>query len=173
MNLQDEILSVKHEVWNIDKLIPYDRNPRKNDHVVDEMMGKIKEFGLPIPLCIRPDGLIVDGHLRYKALKKLGIEQIPVAVNDTWTPAKVKAFRLSANKMSEKAEWDVGFLALEFQELQEFNYDLMHTGFEDKEINSICGQMDFAPASEDEQGKLDEKKPVICPNCEYAFHTKA
>src|SRR5271157_338101 len=115
-SLQAEILSIKYEVWHIDKLIPYARNPRKNDHVVDEMADKIKEFGMPVPICIKPDGLIVDGHLRYKALKKLGIEQIPVAVNDSWTPAKVKAFRLSVNKMAEKADWDIGYLALELED---------------------------------------------------------
>ena len=59
------------ESWPIDKLIPYARNPRKNDAVVDRMCGSIREFGFKIPCLVRSDGEIVDGHLRWKAAKKL------------------------------------------------------------------------------------------------------
>lgn len=163
------VSSVKLEVWNIDKLIPYFRNPRKNDHVVDRMVSQIKEFGLPIPLFVRPDGLIIDGHLRYKALKKLGVTDVPVLIDDNWTEAKVKAFRIAVNKSAEWADWDIGYLALEMQELEAFDYDLSLTGFNEKEINEICGKFNFEAASESEQGKLDEKKPIICPNCDHAF----
>ncbi len=65
------------EHWPIDRLIPYGRNPRKNDDAVDKMAGAIQEFGFRIPVLAKSDGTVVDGHLRLKAAKKLGIESIP------------------------------------------------------------------------------------------------
>lgn len=144
---------IKVEKWDIDKLIPYARNPRKNDHVVDKMVSQIKEFGLPIPLLIRPDGLIIDGHLRYKALKKLDYKYIPVVVDHEWTDIKVKAFRISINKSAEWAEWDTGYLALELEELENFDYDLTLTGFDTKELNDIMGDVTFT-ADSIEDGKV-------------------
>jgi ParB-like chromosome segregation protein Spo0J len=75
-------------------LIPYVRNPRKNDAVVDQMAVSIREFGFKVPILALLDGTIVDGHLRLKAAQKLKIEKVPVILCDERTPAQVKAFRL-------------------------------------------------------------------------------
>jgi hypothetical protein len=147
-----EIESIKYEIWNVEKLIPYARNPRKNNHVVDKMASQIKEFGMPIPICIMPDGSIVDGHLRYKACKKLNLTKIPVAINETWSEQKIKAFRLSVNKSASWAEWDMEFLKLEISELENIDYDLLKTGFDYKEINEILENLSFSSDS-DEGGK--------------------
>ena len=80
--------------WPIERLVEYVRNPRKNDVAVDRMCGSIREFGFKIPCLVRSDGEVVDGHLRLKAARKLGISEIPVILCDEWTPAQVKAFRL-------------------------------------------------------------------------------
>jgi ParB-like chromosome segregation protein Spo0J len=90
------------EYWDIDKLIPYARNPRKNDDAVPKMAGLIKEFGFKVPVVIRSDGEVIDGHLRLKAARQLGMEKVPVVLADEWTPAQVKAFRLAVNR---SAEW--------------------------------------------------------------------
>src|ERR1700738_1843069 len=82
------------EMWPIERLVEYPRNPRKNDAVVDRMCSSIREFGFKIPCLARSDGEVVDGHLRLKAAKKLGIADVPVILCDEWTPAQVKAFRL-------------------------------------------------------------------------------
>ena len=82
------------QIWPMDRLNFYVRNPRKNDHVVDRMCSSIREFGFKIPVLARSDGEVVDGHLRLKAARKLGITEIPVILCDEWTPAQVKAFRL-------------------------------------------------------------------------------
>ena len=66
------------QIWSIDKLIFYARNPRKNDVAVDRMCASIREFGFKIPCLVRSDGEVVDGHLRLKAARKLGITDIPV-----------------------------------------------------------------------------------------------
>ncbi len=87
-------LSTEIQMWPIDKLVFYARNPRKNDAAVDRMCGSIREFGFKIPCLVRSDGEVIDGHLRLKAARKLGITDIPVILCDEWTPAQVKAFRL-------------------------------------------------------------------------------
>jgi hypothetical protein len=112
------------ELWAIDQLRPYPRNPRKNDAAVDRMVESIREFGFKIPCLVRSDGEIVDGHLRLKAARQLDMTEIPVILCDEWTPAQVKAFRLMVNRSVERAQWDEEALALELQEIQDMDFDL-------------------------------------------------
>ena len=86
------------EYWEIARLVEYPRNPRKNDAAVDRMCASIREFGFKIPCLVQGDGEVVDGHLRLKAARKLGITEIPVIFCDEWTPAQVRAFRLMVNR---------------------------------------------------------------------------
>jgi ParB-like chromosome segregation protein Spo0J len=104
-------------IWPIDKLVFYARNPRKNDAVVDFMCGSIREYGFKIPCLVRSDGEVIDGHLRLKAARKLGITDIPVILCDEWTPAQVKAFRLMVNRSATWADWDQELLAIELLDL--------------------------------------------------------
>ena len=123
------------EIWPIDRLRPYPRNPGKNDAAVDRMCDSIREFGFKIPCLVRSDGEIVDGNLRLKAALKLGITEIPVILCDEWTPAQVEAFRLMVNRSVEWASWDEEALALELQEIQDMDFDLSLTGFDTHEID--------------------------------------
>jgi hypothetical protein len=127
---------MKIQTWSIDKLVFYARNPRKNDAAVDRMCGSILEFGLKIPCLVRSDGEVIDGHLRLKAARKLGITDIPVILCDEWTPAQVKAFRLMVNRSATWAEWDEEPLAIELTDLRMADYDLALTGFDAKEIDA-------------------------------------
>src|SRR5262249_19821756 len=133
--------------WPIDRLVEYPRNPRKNDAAVDRMCGSIAEFGFKIPCLVRGDGEIVDGHLRLKAARKLGITEIPVILCDEWTPAQVKAFRLLVNRSVEWASWDEELLALELQEIQEADFDLNLTGFDPHEIDDLLALDDEEKAN--------------------------
>src|SRR5450432_3087154 len=117
------------ETWPIERLVDYARNPRKNNGAVDRMCGSIREFGFKIPCLVRSDGEVIDGHLRLKAARKLGITEIPVILCDEWTPAQVKAFRLLVNRSAMWADWDPELLALELQELNAAGVDLSLTGF--------------------------------------------
>ena len=94
------------QIWPIDRLVFYARNPRKNDAAVDRMCSSIREFGFKIPVLARSDGEVVDGHLRLKAARKLGITEVPVILCDEWTAAQVKAFRLMVNRSVTWAQWD-------------------------------------------------------------------
>ena len=76
---------LQHETWPIDKLIEYARNPRKNDHAVDRVAAAIREFGFRVPVVAKSDGTVVDGHLRLKAAKKLGLTEVPVVLADDMT----------------------------------------------------------------------------------------
>jgi ParB-like chromosome segregation protein Spo0J len=118
------------QVWPIDRLVLYARNPRKNDAAVDRMCPSIREFGFKIPCLVRSDGEVVDGHLRLKAARKLGISEIPVMLCDEWSLAQVKAFRLMVNRSVAWADWDEELPALELQEIQEADFDLSLTGFD-------------------------------------------
>src|SRR5260370_4093239 len=115
--------------WKIERLVFYVRNPRKNDAAVDRMVASMREFGFKIPVLARSDGEVVDGHLRLKAAKKLGIKEVPVILCDEWTQAQVKAFRLMVNRSVNWAEWDEEMLALELLDLKGLDFDLSLTGF--------------------------------------------
>src|SRR5258705_10688080 len=130
------------QTWNIDRLVPYARNPRKNDAAVDRMCSSIREFGFKIPVLARSDGEVVDGHLRLKAGRKLGINEVPVILCDEWTAAQVKAFRLMVNRSVTWAGWDEELLALELSDLKECDFDLSLTGFDTKELDDLLAVPD-------------------------------
>ena len=133
-------MNLQFETWPIERCIDYARNPRKNDHAVDKVAAAIKEFGFRVPIVAKSDGLVVDGHLRLKAAKKLGLAEVPVILADDMTEAQIKAFRLSVNKVAELADWDIDLLKLEFQDLQADGFDLALTGFEIGEIEGFLAE---------------------------------
>ena len=71
-------------MWPVDRFHPYERNPRKNDQAVGQMVASVHEFGFKIPMLARSDGEIVDGHLRHKAALKLRLTELPVILCDEW-----------------------------------------------------------------------------------------
>jgi len=139
---------------NVDKLIPYINNPRKNDDAVDQVASSIKNFGFKVPIVIDSENEIVTGHTRIKAAKKLGIEEVPCIIADDLTPAQIKAFRIADNKVGEFAEWDMDLLGLELSELEELEFDISDMGFEDEELDDILGR--DAEVVEDD---FDEEPP--------------
>jgi ParB-like chromosome segregation protein Spo0J len=128
---------MKIQIWAIDRLVPYARNPRKNDKAVNRMCASIQEFGFKIPCLVRSDGEVVDGHLRLKAARKLGLSEIPVILCDEWTPAQVKAFRLMVNRSVNWADWDEELLAVELKEVQALGLSVDLTGFDVPEIDRL------------------------------------
>ena len=111
-------ISPEIQTWPIDKLVHYARNPRKNDGAVDRMCSPFENSDSRFRAW-RSDGEVIDGHLRLKAARKLGIEQMPVILCDEWTPAQVKAFRLMVNRSVTWADWDEELLAAELLESEE------------------------------------------------------
>ena len=109
------IMDVKN--FPLSELRPYERNPRRNDRAVDAVAKSIEQFGFKIPIVIDADKVIIAGHTRYKAAKKLRLESIPCVVAEDLTPEQVKAFRLVDNKTAELATWDFEKLGEELNSL--------------------------------------------------------
>src|SRR6185436_17034174 len=125
------------EVWSLARLVPYIRNPRKNDHAVDRMVSSIHEIGFRVPVLARSNGDVIDGHLRLKAAEQLGIAEVPVILCDDWTDGQVKAFRLLVNRSVNWADWDTELLSLELLDLKGLDFDLSLTGFDVREIDEL------------------------------------
>ena len=138
------------EQWPLSRLIAYARNPRKNDHAVEQMVGVIREFGFRIPIIAMSTGDVVDGHLRLKAAQQLGLETVPVLLADDLKPSQIKAFRLLANRSATWADWDDELLGLELAELQDAGFDLALTGFTEEEWDALIA------GDESQDGLTDE-----------------
>lgn len=108
--------SIEIVMRKIGELKPYENNPRHNDMAVDAVAASIQQFGFKNPVIIDKDGVIVAGHTRYKAAKKLGITDIPCISADDLSEEQIKAFRLADNKTAELAEWDEDLLGKEMQD---------------------------------------------------------
>lgn len=134
----------------IEKVKPYDKNPRKNKAAVDYVANSIKEFGFQQPIVVDKDMVVIAGHTRLKAAKKLKLKEVPVVIADNLTEEQVKAYRLADNKTAEKAEWDFDLLTDELLSLQELDFDMEQFGFD----------FDF---SEDEEAVEDDNWEADVP----------
>lgn len=108
-------------------ITPYENNPRNNEEAVEPVMNSIKEFGFKVPIVIDKNNIIVAGHTRYKAAKKLKLETVPCIVADDLNEEQIRAFRLADNKVSEVATWDVDLLDIELSNI--FNIDMASFDF--------------------------------------------
>ena len=154
------------EQWPIGRLVEYERNPCKNDDVVDRMAQAITEFGFRIPIVARSDGLVVDGHLRLKAARVLGLDTVPVVLADELSETQIKAFRLLANQSANWAEWDELLLSSELNDLLAEDYDLSLIGFDDAELEALlAGEVDRETASREGEDDVpeDPETPISRP----------
>ena len=134
---------------NVNDLIPYINNPRINDEAVDVVAASIKEFGFKNPIIIDKGNVIIAGHARLKAAKKLGLKEVPVIRVEDLTDKQIKAFRIADNRTSEFAEWDMELLEIELEGL-----DDLFTGFDVAVFDDIKG-ID----REVEEDDFDEEPP--------------
>lgn len=132
---------------------PYKNNPRRNDAAVEFVKKSIQEFGYLVPIVIDKNNEIVAGHTRYKALKQLGIQEVPCVIADELTDEQVKAFRIADNSVSDVAEWDFSKLATE---LQGISLDLGEFGLDLGEFNS--NGTDFEPETLEDEGYYGDER---------------
>jgi ParB-like chromosome segregation protein Spo0J len=118
------------DLWPLDRIRPYEHNPRLNDQAVDAVAASIREFGFRQPIVVDADGVIIAGHTRYEAARLLGLDEVPVHVAEGLSPEQVRAYRLADNATGEKAEWDFELLPIELSELVAADYDVELTGFD-------------------------------------------
>ena len=124
----------------IEEIIPYSRNPRKNQHV-HKVATSIKEFGFQQPIVVDKNMVVIVGHTRLLASQKLGLKEVPVLVADL-SESKAKAYRIADNRLNEDSNWDDELLNLELIDLQKDDYDLDSLGFEKNELEKIFNSDD-------------------------------
>jgi len=124
-------LADRIEHWPIDKLLPYVRNARQHsDEQIAQIAASIAEFGFVNPILTGADGVLVAGHGRLAAARKLGLPTVPVVVLDHLTPTQRRALVLADNRLAELATWDDALLRIELEGLQDDGFDLDLTGFD-------------------------------------------
>lgn len=135
----DDPTGMKVEIWHIDQLIPYDRNPRKiTPSAIEKVARSIKKFGFNSPIIVDEDGVILAGHTRREALIQLKAEDVAVIVKHGLTEQEKRAYRIADNRVAEESEWDEDLLKLEMIDLQDFgDVDLADLGFDGAELNKL------------------------------------
>ena len=152
----------------IDHLVPYVKNPRKIIKAIPLVAESIKSFGFNVPITINNmiDKIIVSGHTRYEAARKLGIENVPYIELNHLSDMDIRKYRLADNRVSDESEWDKNLLRNELAEL-ELNSKLdaewfKNIGFSQEEIaQALAGTM-----KEQEEAK---QKTLECPKCGHAW----
>jgi DNA modification methylase len=139
------------ELWPVEKLIPYARNPRTHsDSQVAQIAASIAEFGFNNPILVDTKAGIIAGHGRLLAARKLQLNEVPVIILDHLTEAQKRAYILADNQLALNAGWDESLLAAELVALQNEDFNLDLIGFEDEELARVLAAQDTADGLTDE-----------------------
>jgi ParB-like chromosome segregation protein Spo0J len=164
--------STKVEMWSVDKPIPYTGNSRMlSPKAVDKVAASIKEFGFRQPIVVDAEGVIIVGHTRLLAAKKLGLKEMPVIVADNLTPAQVKLYRLADNRTAQESSWDYELLAVELEALSEFPIDISLSGFDSDEISGmILDEPEIREYDADISNEREKEETYLeCPSCHHRW----
>jgi site-specific DNA-methyltransferase (adenine-specific) len=150
---------MKIEYIGIDKIKPYHNNPRKNDNAIEPVSKSIQQFGWQQPIVVDGEMVIIVGHTRYEAAKKLGLDKVPVVIATGLSKEQARSYRLVDNKTGDLSRWDTNKLLQELDALIGFDlsaYDLSIPDFEVKESTA-------------ETEKSDIKYKYTCSHCGHKF----
>jgi len=139
----------------IDDVKPYEGNPRVNDPAVDAVAASLREFGFRQPIVVDEAGVIIVGHTRWKAAKKLGLAKVPVHVARDLSAEQAKAYRLADNQTNTLADWNYELLPIELKDLQASEFDLSLLGFDAEALAKLLDG--------DVQGGLTDPDEVPAP----------
>ena len=148
----------------VEELIPYINNPRNNENAVDKVASSISEFGFKNPIFVDKNNVVVNGHTRLLASKKLGLKEVPVIVIDDLTDTQIKAFRIADNKVAEYSKWDYDLLNIELEQLEELDFSMSDFGISTFEPIEFEIDEDIEEILEEEYEE-PPKKTCTCPNC--------
>ncbi len=151
---------MKIELWPLDRVIAYARNARTiSEAAVAKVAASIQEFGWRQPIVVDAQRVIIAGHTRLLAARKLGLTEVPVHVADNLTPAQVKAYRLMDNRSHDETSWDFELLGPELLDLQNLGFgNLELTGFDGQEIADFLA----GAASPGQDGQTpDDEAPAL------------
>ncbi len=142
---------------DVERVIPYARNPRKNADAVDKVAASLREFGFRQPIVTDENLTVIVGHTRLLAAKKLNLTQVPVHIAEGLTPAQIKAYRIADNRVGEEAEWDNALLAVEIGDLKDEGYDLSLTGLSELQLTDLMP--DVKPLAEMPELASGDREP--------------
>jgi ParB-like chromosome segregation protein Spo0J len=163
---KDESMSV--EAWPIDRVIPFEGNPRTiTEAAVIKVAALIEAFGWRQPIVVDDAGVIVVGHTRRLAAIRLGLETVPVHVAVGLTARETAAYRLADNRSNEEASWDMGKLAISLGDLAAAGFDMKLTAFDPPELPGVVPV--FGETPDADVKRLDRKAEVSCPACGEKF----
>jgi DNA modification methylase len=150
-------LDIQIERWPLEQLIPYARNPRTHtEEQVAQIAASIAEFGFFNPVLVGADGVIIAGHARVMAARKLGMGEVPVIVLDHLSQAQRRALVIADNRLAQNAGWDEEMLRVELEALREDDFHLDLLGFEDAEIEALLAQPDEAVTGNTDEDAVPE-----------------
>ena len=145
---------------NLKDIHPYERNPRKNEKAVNAVAESIRQCGYVAPIIVDEDGVILAGHTRYKALKKLGKTEVQVVVKEGLSEEQKRKYRILDNKTAELASWDFDLLETELEGLDFGGFDF-GLSVDDTEGLDLDG---MGSADGDDDGQI-----AHCPKCGFTF----
>ena len=152
----------------VDELIPYARNPRDTRDAVDKVAASIQAFGFLVPIIVDRDSVIVAGHTRLLAARKLGLKEVPTTVADDLTEDQIRAYRLADNRVAEMAVWDLPMLAENMAMIGD-EIDMLQFGFADEEEVPGAYEVKDTGREFDEGDFGDEAFDYECPECGFHF----
>ena len=146
------------------------KNARKHSaRNLEAIAASLEKFGQRKPIVVHR-GVVLAGNGTLEAAKSLGWTEIDVAeVPDDWDNDTAKAYALADNRTAELAEWDESELAKQLLELQDADWDITELGFE---ITKVLDEPNFQPENI-EQPRLDQRAPIICPQCSFEWRVGA
>jgi len=151
---------MKVELVEIGRVIPYARNPRRNEKAIVKVAASIKEYGFRQPIVVDEELVIIAGHTRLQAAQQLGLKKIPIHIATGLTAAQVKAYRLADNRTHEDSEWDEELLAIELGDLKELGFDLDLTGFDAIELEDLLDGAAMDGLTDDDEVPEAPEVPV-------------
>lgn len=143
----------------LNDLKPYENNPRINTEAIEPVMKSIMQVGYVTPIIIDENMVVLAGHTRYEAVKRLGFNAVDCIVVNDMTDEQKRKFRILDNKVAEKAEWDEELLK---EELEGLNLGGIHW-FDDL-LNPAVAEM-VEESTKKEQKQVSDDGKIICPRC--------
>ena len=155
---------------SIEELIPYWRNPRRvSDESVNLLAESIRQYGYQQPIVVDSDMVIIVGHTRYVALRRLDVTEVPVIIATSLTPEQVKQFRIIDNRSAEYTSWDYDKLMVEISALDS-NAMLPHF------VDVMSSAEDSVTADrsylDEKWAAVDDQVEFICPSCFHSWEMK-
>ena len=150
---------------------PYQKNARTHsEYQIEKLIASIRTFGFTNPVIVDEENILIAGHGRVEAAKKIGLEEVPTITLSHLTPTEKKALVLADNRIAEDAGWDMEMVKAELTSIHATGFEIALTGFT---LDDLQNDDDFDPGSEGDQGNIGKlENETTCPECGHHFKPK-